>query len=64
MLPKTPNSIRKKLHAKKGHFRASFSHRVVEEKIDKWVRMVEKLAEVARVQPHAAYTSFVAGLSH
>jgi hypothetical protein len=40
------------------------AHKFVEEKIDKWVRMVEKLAEVARVQPHAAYTSFVAGLSH
>ena len=26
-----------------------------------WVEMVEK---VARVQPHAAYASFVAGLSH
>jgi len=40
------------------------AHRFVAEKVDKWIEMVEKLAEVARVQPHAAYASFVAGLSH
>jgi hypothetical protein len=36
----------------------------VEEKVQKWVQRVEKLAEVARVQPHAAYAAYIAGLSH
>jgi hypothetical protein len=36
----------------------------VEEKVQKWVQRVEKFAEVARVQPHAAYAAYIAGLSH
>jgi hypothetical protein len=36
----------------------------VEGKVEKWVQRVERLAEIARVQPHAAYAAYIAGLSH
>ena len=36
----------------------------VKMKIDGWIEEVEKLGEVARVDPHAAYCAYVFGLQH
>jgi hypothetical protein len=41
----------------------SKTQRYVEGKVEEWTRMVEELARIARVQPHAAYSAYVTGLS-
>jgi hypothetical protein len=44
------------LGAAVGH--TSFRHSYVKEKVEQWVNKVEKLAEVAVTQPHAAFAAF------
>ena len=41
-----------------------FKEAYVKEKITSWVEMLEKLSEVGKTEPHAAYSSYVFGLSH
>ena len=36
----------------------------VDKLIDNWIEELEKLSEVARVEPHLAYTAYVFGFQH
>ena len=41
-----------------------FKQEYVAGKIDGWIAEIEKLGEVAKVEPHVAYCAFVFGLQH
>ena len=38
--------------------------RYVKEKVTEWIKEVRKLSEIAKTEPHAAYTAFTFGLKH
>ena len=42
----------------------SFKNEYVGEKIDEWVSELEALAEMALIEPHAAYAAYVHGYQH
>ena len=40
----------------------SFTDCYVSEKVKLWSRLVDRLSEIARIHPHAAYAAFTHGL--
>ena len=41
-----------------------FKEQYVKNKVQEWTKEVNKLSEIARTEPHAAYTAFTFGLKH
>ena len=41
-----------------------FKEEYVNEKIDEWISEIEQLAEIAQIEPHAAYAAYVHGYQH
>ncbi len=41
-----------------------FRDQYVNEKIDEWVKQLEVLGEIAKIEPHIAYCAYVQGLQH
>ena len=40
-----------------------FKDQHCQEKVDKWLREMESLAEISKIQPHAAYVAFTKGFN-
>ena len=43
---------------------STFKNEYVDKKVNKWVDEMKALSEVAKIEPHAAYTSFMHGMKH
>ena len=41
-----------------------YRKKYVEDRVSEWVAEIERLAEIANTQPHAAYTAFTFGMKH
>ena len=41
-----------------------FREKFVKEQVEKWVAEIRSLVEVAKVEPHAAYSAFTFGIKH
>ena len=43
---------------------SEFKREYVEEKVDEWCLEIEKFAEIALIEPHAAYSAYIHGFQH
>ena len=42
----------------------SFKRQFVKEKVEEWVKEIRNLSDIAKTEPHAAYTAFTHGVKH